>query len=125
VRVLETRRIFQSVADRAIHADVSEPDEGDLQAGVRTVEDAHDGERDRERFAVGGVVKRGADLWAEEVSGRTNVGCEQQNEEQPPLVVGAEIEHDGCDEKRSSLDPQKHGWQAVEHVPTLSRRCRK
>jgi hypothetical protein len=62
MRVFEARRVFQSIADGAIHSDVGEPDECELQAGIGVGEDADDSERDRERVVLASVIPRGRPL---------------------------------------------------------------
>jgi len=52
VGVLERGRILEAVAERAIHADVCEPDEPDLDRPLRTPNDSHRAKHDREDLRV-------------------------------------------------------------------------
>ena len=118
MRVFEVRRILQSVADSAIHTDVREPDQRELEADVTVREHSDDGKRDGERLQVPEVVDGGADSGTEQVADRGKVRSEEKNEEQPPLVVGVEVKNDRTDEERCSLDSEQYRRQAIQQERT-------
>ena len=87
----------------------------ELDAHVAPGQDAAGGERDRQRLEVGDVVGDGAHARPEEIAEPAEVRRQQQDEEQPPLVAGVDVESDGGREHGDALDPQEDGRETIDH----------
>jgi hypothetical protein len=77
-------RIQQPKAQRAIHADMGEPDQRQRHGKTRPGKDPDQPQGSRGRMGVGQVVGHGTDMLASQLAEEAKVGDRQQHQEQPP-----------------------------------------
>jgi len=63
------------------------------------------------------VVGERANAWPADVPQHREVGCEREQEEQEPAVVGVEVQHEGRDEDREALEAQQPTGEVRHRSP--------
>src|SRR5450756_566062 len=92
MRKPETGRIFQAVAERAVEADMRQPDRRERLQQRRGEAKTRDHQRDRPQGAVGGVVDDRAPAGATEVAREAEVRRQEQDEKDPPGAAPHPVE---------------------------------
>ena len=97
VRVFEARGVLQTVSDRAINADVREPDQAELNRGLSIDDESDCCESNRKYIGVRSVVGRRSDGRPGQISDHRQVGCQYKRDKEPPRIISMEVESDRCD----------------------------
>jgi hypothetical protein len=120
MRVSERARILEAIPDRAIDADVREPDQAELNGDVRVGDDSDRDQNNREHIGMGSIVGRRSDDRAGQVSDHREVGYQDERHQEPPRVIGAKVERNRRDRNRKSLGAEEYAWGPVDHAATLA-----
>ena len=120
--VAETGRIFQAIAERAIHADVSNPDHADrdqYRLGKGVAQQTDDRRRD---VGMNGIVNGRPDLGAYAIGGEREIRCEEENDEQPPGLVQRMVRQQRGDERCEPFETQQQPVESLQ-LSLIQRKC--
>jgi len=96
----ESALIFQAVAERAVEADMGQPDHGDRKDERRGGAKAGRHHRHRREIAVRCVVDEGAETGSRQVGRKAEVRHEEQQAVNPPVAVPDIIKQRHTDKER-------------------------
>ncbi len=110
MRVLESGRVFQSVPEHSIHADVREPDEDKRQLRRSICEPKNHEQQKWPGVSVDNVVGRRADFRIDEVTEHEQVRREKENGEEEPTAVELMITGARRKQNGGAFNMQKNFW---------------
>ena len=103
----KTGRIFQAVAERAVDADMREPDHRDRQDQRLAEPKAERHQRHRHHVAVRGVVDEGAGLGVDQIGGKAQVGREEEDRKDPPRAAPGRVQHQHGRKQRQPFETEQ------------------
>src|SRR5215475_8196995 len=112
MREAETGLVFQTVAERPIDAAMGKPDEGNRDGRFVWHEQAPKRHQDWTGERVKRIVGDRTRTRSCEIAEESEVGREEQNCEQPPVLAQPRIQHDCDREDAGTLDAQQHAGGA-------------
>src|SRR3954449_11898994 len=103
MRVLEERRILQSVAERAIRADVRQPDQSEYQQPRLPEAQGDCGQNQRKRVRVHKIVETRAELRIDQIPHHEQVRPQEEDDKERPSSSDKAVEKQAACERRCSL----------------------
>src|SRR5689334_10918951 len=107
MREAETGLIFQPITDRAIHADMGQPDDGERHHQGLTEGEAERRERGRQDGGVCRVVDDRAGSGAGQIGRQADVGKEEEQDKNPPGAAPERVNQHHAGEQGQPLQPQQ------------------
>jgi hypothetical protein len=120
VGAARTVRVLEPQAERAIQADVGEPDQRQRDGKAGPGDDPDQGKDGGGQVGVGQVVGQRAGPPAPQVPEQAQVGCRQQRDKQPPGPPIPAIQQDRHDQQRHAFAAQQQQRQ-TGHQPGTAR----
>src|SRR6185437_7279482 len=106
--------MFQAITQRAVEADMAQPDQRDRQRRVTVERNADGGQCQWSDGRVRHVVRQRADARSQHVTGKTQVGNEKQKREPAPAASDARVERDRGNQQHEPFCAQQRSHAAVD-----------
>src|SRR5690348_17541468 len=99
-------RMFQAVAERAVEADMRQPDQCQRQRQTMIERNADGGQSEWSNGRVRRVVCQRADTRSQQITGKTQIGSQNKECEKSPAAGDAFVESDRHNQQYEPFDAQ-------------------
>ena len=113
MRVAECGRIFEAVAERAVEADVGDPNKSAGSREGHATEQTKERERERQHVGVRKIITERARPRSREIGEHRKVRRQKEQREGEPGEVAAPIDRESGGESGKPLEPQQQAHTAV------------